>query len=267
MATKKKNQNNVDQQLYYIARDEVKECIDAFEGTNNPTLQQLLEFQSRFTTSFETFNKQMQDVKSVLTIEELRGDMTYYPRTVHRLQAQIDSCIQILRAQPMTASAPRPDPVADTRLPRLELPTFNGNLGEWMSFIDQFDAVVHNRSIPPVQKLVYLKSCLKGSAARVIQNIATTDDNYDVARAAVIADYHSGRHIIRSILTKVIDAKPVKDENAAHLRGLYMTFNEAVMQMENLNRDVNNDMWHHLLLSKLDADTQKAWELDNPGND
>ena len=85
MAPKKKNQNKVDQQLYYIARDEVKECIEAFEGTNNPTLQQLLEFQSRFTTSFETFNKQMQDVKSVLTIEELRGDMTYYARTVHRL--------------------------------------------------------------------------------------------------------------------------------------------------------------------------------------
>ena len=69
MSPKKKNQSNVDQQLYYIARDEVKECIDAFEGTNNPTLQQLLEFQPRFTTSFEIFNKQMQDVKSLLTVE------------------------------------------------------------------------------------------------------------------------------------------------------------------------------------------------------
>ena len=50
----------------------------------------------------------------------------------------------------------------EAKLPRLELPKFNGNPLEWTAFWDQFSAVVDNTDLPDVSKLSYLQSLLGG---------------------------------------------------------------------------------------------------------
>ena len=66
-----------------------------------------------------------------------------------------------------------------TRLPKLPLPTFDGNPLEWQSFWDSFTAAVDsNPHLMPVQKLNYLRSQLHGDAARVIGGFSLSDVNY-----------------------------------------------------------------------------------------
>ena len=65
-----------------------------------------------------------------------------------------------------------------TRLPKLELPQFNGDPLVWQTFWDCFEAAVHsNTSLTGVQKLSYLRAQLHGDATRVIAGFQLTNDN------------------------------------------------------------------------------------------
>ncbi|KAJ8877113.1 hypothetical protein PR048_021565 [Dryococelus australis] len=61
---------------------------------------------------------------------------------------------------------------SEVRLPILQLPVFNGNLQEWVTFKDLYEAV-----------LQYLKGLLKGEAAAVLNSIPISSANYSEAWA------------------------------------------------------------------------------------
>ena len=56
-------------------------------------------------------------------------------------------------------SAPR---TSGAKLPKLEVPTFDGDLLKWKSFWDQFSISIHNRTdLTNAEKMVYLQNALK----------------------------------------------------------------------------------------------------------
>ena len=70
----------------------------------------------------------------------------------------------------------------NVRLPRIELPSFDGQYEDWKTFFDMFKGTVHEQqSLPKVQKLYYLRGALKGEAKRVLSHLPTTEANYDAA--------------------------------------------------------------------------------------
>ena len=53
----------------------------------------------------------------------------------------------------------------NTRLPKLTLRTFDGDITQWLSFWDSYQAAVHsNTDLSDVQKFTYLKSLVERSA-------------------------------------------------------------------------------------------------------
>jgi hypothetical protein len=61
------------------------------------------------------------------------------------------------------------------KLPRINLPTFFGKYKDWKCFKDLFSSLVHNvTSLPDSTKLQYLKTCLVGHAADLVNNVAVT---------------------------------------------------------------------------------------------
>jgi len=74
------------------------------------------------------------------------------------------------------------DAINHVKLPRINLPEFDGSYEHWLEFHDTFHAIVHNNaSISQTQKFYYLKSSLKGVAAEVIRAIDVSDANYQTA--------------------------------------------------------------------------------------
>ena len=66
-----------------------------------------------------------------------------------------------------------------SRLPKLTLPTFNGNPLQWQTFWDSFTAAVDsNTDLSLVQKFGYLHAQLQGDAANAISGLPLTDANY-----------------------------------------------------------------------------------------
>ena len=69
----------------------------------------------------------------------------------------------------------------EVKLPRLELPKFSGELTDWQSFWDRFEALVNQSDLPVISKFSYSQSILQGEALSVIQGLALTTANYEVA--------------------------------------------------------------------------------------
>ena len=79
-----------------------------------------------------------------------------------------------------------PPPSQDTsgvKLPKLEVPSFNGNLLHWQSFWEHFSISVHcHTSLSNSEKLMYLQQSLKGGSARnITEGLSHTGDNYEEA--------------------------------------------------------------------------------------
>src|SRR5665811_2120891 len=109
-------------------------------------------------------------------------------------------------ASTTTTHATPPPPQADVRLPRLELPSFDGNLDDWMSFRDMFSTAVHNNAtLSNAQKLTYLKSVLKGDAGRLIKTLTLTGTNYDIAWKQLKKRYQNERKLLFAIFKKLVE--------------------------------------------------------------
>ncbi len=67
-------------------------------------------------------------------------------------------------------------------LPKLNLPKFDGDILEYISFREMFDAAIHSDAqLDKVEKFQYLKGVLTGEAAAVIAGLPLTSKNYDEA--------------------------------------------------------------------------------------
>ena len=97
---------------------------------------------------------------------------------------------------------PRDDDDKLSRLPQQEVPSFNGNYVNWVSFIDTFDALVGtNKRLNDTAKLGYLKIACKGDANLIIQKLqANGRGNYEHARAALKDRYENSRLIAKNHL-------------------------------------------------------------------
>ena len=61
------------------------------------------------------------------------------------------------------------------RVPKIDLPKFEGSYEKWSGFSDTFKSVVQNsRKFTDSEKLMYLRSCLSGKAAEKIESLENT---------------------------------------------------------------------------------------------
>lgn len=149
------------------------------------------------------------------------------------------------------------------KLPPLDLPTFKGNYDGWLGFVDTFTALIHsNNSLSDVQKFYYLKSCLKGDAARVIHSIEVTDINYEIAFKLLRERYENKKVIIQSHIKCLFDLQIVGKNILDDLRSLSDNIQKNLRALKTLKEPVES--WDTLLLymfsNKLDLNSKREWE-------
>ena len=99
---------------------------------------------------------------------------------------------------------------AGTKLPKLDLPRFSGEVTEWLTFLDSYQAGMRNNpSLLPVQKFTYLLSLVSKSAKEAIAGLA--DANYSEAVKLFSLVSKSGKEAIAGLaLTDAINSDAVK---------------------------------------------------------
>ena len=80
------------------------------------------------------------------------------------------------------------------KLPKLELPKFNGDIKQWQGFWDQFDSSINkNASLTDIEKFNYLKTFLSDSAYSVISGLSLSSENYKEAVKVLNERYSAGQ--------------------------------------------------------------------------
>ncbi|XP_055623493.1 uncharacterized protein LOC129766918 [Toxorhynchites rutilus septentrionalis] len=73
-------------------------------------------------------------------------------------------------------------PAVRVKLPELKLPTFSGNLRDWLSFRDTFrNLIIDNSQLSDIDKFTYLRTSLTAEAVQEIGSIELTAANFSLS--------------------------------------------------------------------------------------
>ncbi|XP_011859229.1 PREDICTED: uncharacterized protein LOC105556738 [Vollenhovia emeryi] len=151
-----------------------------------------------------------------------------------------------------------------SRLPRIDLPKFDGSFERWETFRDRFKSmIINNPNLTNVDRLHYLSASVTGSAGDAISQLTVTDANFQVAWQILSARYENIRRLVNSHLEALLSLPIVVQETAKDLQTLRDTANMSIQALKKLGRPVEtwDDILIHLVSQKLDKASRKAWEL------
>ena len=122
-------------------------------------------------------------------------------------------------------TAPTPSDNKGVKLPKLDVPTYDGNILNWKCFWEQFCISVHNRpSLSDSEKLVYLQHTLKdGSAKRVIEGLSRSGEHYTEAVECLTSHYDHPRLIHQTHVKMILEAPSLKEGTGKELHQLHDT--------------------------------------------
>ena len=167
---------------------------------------------------------------------------------------------------------PKDDDCKFVKLPTLDLPTFSGDYNAWVPFIDQFDSMVGNKTnISDSSKMGYLKRACTGDALILIKRLATNEQgNYKYARQVLMKRYQNKRCIAKTHIDYIVNAQPVKADTGISLRRFLGHFLDNVEGLRQLDIDIDTDddiFLHYHVMTKLDNDTRRDYEIKHPGTE
>lgn len=222
----------------------------------------------------EDLRRQFNDWKTAF-IDVQRHDMNAYDgeryTKYHKKYIKVCSKLQdaINVAKKANDGATNTDVKNTAELPKIKIPDFDGAITKWKVFYELFNQVIHqNTSLGNAAKMHFLKTYVKGEAARLINHLPSTAENYDSAYKILIARYENTRILLGKLLDTLLEFPPIESESCKSLKQLHDTVFECLAAIGNLNVETQN--WDalitHILAKKLDNETRKGYEcqLKNP---
>ncbi|XP_045777259.1 uncharacterized protein LOC123875465 [Maniola jurtina] len=198
---------------------------------------------SRFTTElynyFKICNDPNPDEISDLTNDQLRGE-----ENLAELEARL-----AMKSEKSVMLPQQSDYSSYSKLPDLHLPEFSGNLLEWHQFWDQFTSNMNRRKLNDVDKLLYLKSSLKGDAARLIDGLETTNRNYQIAVNTLKARYGKENEIVyahHNALKKIKRAEKMED-----CKGTLDEIERHLRVLQSMGENTNSNQMRFLIMEKF----------------
>lgn len=140
-----------------------------------------------------------------------------------------------------------------SKLPKLSLPEFDGDILGWHQYWDQFRSNIDSKRLSDVDKLSYLKASLKGDAKKAIEGLETTNRNYGIALTTLKERYGKPSYLIDahySALYKINTAKYTAPE-------CRQTLNEVerhLRVLESLGEDINHNHLRFLIMEKFPSE-------------
>ena len=148
------------------------------------------------------------------------------------------------------------------KLPKLDVPTFDGNILNWKSFWEQFSVCVHRRSnLSDSEKLVYLQDALKGgSAKQVIEVLSRSSEYYTEAIEGLQSRFDRPRLIHQTHVHMVLKAPSLKEGSGKELRHLHDIVQQHLQALKAMDYEPSGPFITSVLELKLDVNTMFEWQ-------
>ena len=168
------------------------------------------------------------------TVASLQGRLSQVLRKQER-----GTQIGIGRSQPLLNTERRDMVNPQIKLPKLNLPSFDGNILNWQEFWDIFKSTIHEQDLPNVTKVSYLKGVLRGAAATAVGGISVTNENYDTA-IRLLTDKFGKREVIIDTLYSQLQFLPVATNQSSDVKSTFESIEKILRQLEAVKEDINN---------------------------
>ncbi|XP_062607336.1 uncharacterized protein LOC134269136 [Saccostrea cucullata] len=155
------------------------------------------------------------------------------------------------------------------KLPKLNLPIFEGNVLEWQSFWDSFDSAIHsNNTLTEVQKFNYLKSLVADEASNTISGFALTHANYNRAIELLHERFGQKHKITQSYMQALLDL-PTPKNNLTSLRHFHDQVETYVRGLESYGQaqDTYGSLLVPVILNKLPTEIRNNSARENGSTD
>ncbi|XP_036322192.1 uncharacterized protein LOC118736212 [Rhagoletis pomonella] len=112
-------------------------------------------------------------------------------------------------------SKPDVDSMMELKLERLNIPTFDGALHNWLAFKDAFETLVHNRDLPIAYKLGKLRQAVPSSAVPLVGGLYS--GGYEELWAALKKRYDNPKQLAEIHVARFLHLSLAADESAKSL--------------------------------------------------
>jgi len=107
------------------------------------------------------------------------------------------------------------------KLPVIKLPMFDGKVEEWKRYSETFKALVHDHTeLSNIRKYQYLTASLTGNAAKLIESIDISNENYEVAWDLLKKRYDDPKSIKKKHIHCLFEMPKIERESASAIREL-----------------------------------------------
>ena len=182
-----------------------------------------------YTHEIESLEGELQGVKKdILSLDDFGERLEWVSnikRILSKLRITISRLTEEIKKEPEPREAIRIPVMSGINLPRIEIPTFDGNILNWRLFWEQFQAAVHDKEhLGEIDKLTYLRDALRdGPAKNVIQGLTQSAESYQEAIKCLKERYDRPRLTHREHVRSIVQAPPMKADNGRELRRSFMT--------------------------------------------
>ena len=185
--------------------------------------------------------------------------------TLEKMEHGIFECSlhikELLQPVKGTATTPMVHDNSGVKLPKLDIPTFSGNVLEWQTFWEQFRVSVHERVISDAEKLVYLRQALKdGTAKSTIEGLSRSGEHYEEAIAHLRDRFDRPRLIHQSHVKEILDVPRLRDGSGKELRKFHDVVQQHIRALKSMGCEPPGPFLTSLLELKLDVNTSFEWQ-------
>lgn len=162
------------------------------------------------------------------------------------------------------ASESRNESRSIARLPRVELPRFDGEIREWEHFRDRFESlIINDASLSDADRLHFLNSSLTGKALKSISHLRITAANFPTAWSILNDEYEDQRELVTNYLKSLISLPSINRTSPESYSNLRSTIVTAVQALRNLERspDTCFDLVILLATEQFDPETKREWDF------
>ncbi|XP_026331509.1 uncharacterized protein LOC113238872, partial [Hyposmocoma kahamanoa] len=248
--------------VLHLMKDKLKLLSDSANKSIKETLDNI-DTDSRTIQEAEIISSQLQALLNTLTSE-----MTNYFRMcketapddiseICTVQLQVEDTLCELNVKIKNKSkviqTNNDNNWVSGRLPKFDLPVFDGNILEWHTFWDQFSCNIHNRNLSDVDKLLYLKSFVRGGAKKEIEGLPTTEQNYQIAVRALKDRYGKPTQIVDARYRALYRIK-TSDKSTSDCRRTLNEVERHLRVLHSLGEDINHNHLRFLVMEKFPED-------------
>lgn len=156
------------------------------------------------------------------------------------------------------------------KLPSIQIKPFSGDYQDWEEFRDVFEACFgdEDEKFTDCQKMLYLKSALKGEAYELIKSSKATKNKFKEAWSTLENRYQNTKKIFKAHVNAILDIPQLQVESTQGLKRVLDTANASLSAIETLGKNQCRDdaFIVTILEQKLDRESAKHWEESQKGS-